>query len=131
MSIVVGYVATDEGRAALEAGVSEARVRQTRLVVVVSRKNRSEAAPQIDAEVDEVRDLLDDAGIGYEVRQLGPRNDVADDLIGTVEEVGAELLVIGLRKRSPVGKLFLGSNAQRILLEAQCPVLAVKPASDR
>jgi nucleotide-binding universal stress UspA family protein len=54
--------------------------------------------------------------------------DPAEDLINVAEEVNADLIVIGLRRRSPVGKLILGSNAQRILLDAPCPVLAVKAA---
>jgi nucleotide-binding universal stress UspA family protein len=54
--------------------------------------------------------------------------DVADDLIAVAEETSADFIVIGLRRRSPVGKLILGSNAQRILLDAPCPVLAVKAA---
>jgi nucleotide-binding universal stress UspA family protein len=64
--------------------------------------------------------------IEAEVRQLVRGQDVADDLIAVAEEVAADFIVIGLRRRSPVGKLILGSNAQRILLDAPCPVLAVK-----
>jgi nucleotide-binding universal stress UspA family protein len=55
--------------------------------------------------------------------------DPAEDLLKVAEEVSAELIIIGLRRRSPVGKLILGSNAQRILLDAPCPVLAVKAGS--
>ena len=62
----------------------------------------------------------------YEVRQLVRGFEPAEDLIGIAESAGAELIVIGLRRRTPVGKLILGSNAQRILLDAHCPVLAVK-----
>jgi nucleotide-binding universal stress UspA family protein len=70
--------------------------------------------------------LLDDSGVEHELRQLVRGFEPAEDLISIAESVDAELSVIGLRRRSPVGKLILGSNAQRILLDAKCPVLAVK-----
>ncbi|WP_311380638.1 universal stress protein [Arthrobacter sp. ISL-69] len=48
-------------------------------------------------------------------------------MIDASYEEDVELIVIGVRRRSPVGKLFLGSTAQRVILEAGCPVTAVKP----
>jgi nucleotide-binding universal stress UspA family protein len=52
--------------------------------------------------------------------------EIADEVLRVAQEVDASVIVIGLRKRSPVGKLLMGSSAQRILLEADRPVLAVK-----
>ncbi len=52
--------------------------------------------------------------------------DGADEVVAAAERLGASLVVIGLRRRSPTGKLIFGSDAQRILLDAGCPVLAVK-----
>lgn len=125
MTIVVGYLATPEGAAALDAAVAEAGRRAARIVVVVSQR-RGDDVQELEANLEHVRDRLDEAGLGYEVRQMERGRDVADDLIDAAEETGAELIVIGLRRRSPVGKLILGSNAQRILLDAPTPVLAVK-----
>ncbi|WP_136519779.1 MULTISPECIES: universal stress protein [Cellulomonas] len=130
MGIVVGYLATPEGRAALDAAVDEARLRSTPVVVVASV--RPDEAPERRAETEDalagVRQELADAGVEHEVRLLAG-GDVADDLIATAEEVGAQLVVLGLRRRSPVGKLILGANAQRVLFDAPCPVLTVKPAA--
>ena len=53
--------------------------------------------------------------------------DVGDQVLAVAQDVSADLVVIGLRRRSPVGKLLMGSVAQRILLGADCAVLAVKP----
>ncbi|WP_263730361.1 universal stress protein [Cellulomonas sp. SG140] len=128
MAIVVGYLATAEGRAALEAAVRESHLRSERIVVVVS--TRQDEPPAQRAEVEQAlaavdRQLASD-GVEHEIRLLDG-GDVADDLIGTAEETGAHLVVIGLRRRSPVGKLILGANAQRVLFDAPCPVLTVKP----
>lgn len=130
MTVVVGYLATPEGEAALAAGVAEARMREARVVVVISRRARQEQHADVDAELDALRDRLDDADVAYELRQPGRGQDVAADLVDTAVETSADLIVIGLRRRSPVGKLILGSNAQRILLDAPCPVLAVKSGSN-
>jgi nucleotide-binding universal stress UspA family protein len=129
-TIVVGYTPKAEGRAALRRAVEEAQLRGARLVVINSARGGREFdagdAVRSEAELDAVRKELADAGIEAEVRQLVRGQDVADDLIAVAEEVAADIIVIGLRRRSPVGKLILGSNAQRILLDAHCPVLAVK-----
>lgn len=129
-SIVVGYVPQAEGRAALRRAVEEAVLRRSRLVVIKSHRGGREfdrdEAVRSEAQLEEVREQLDTAGVEHEVRQLVRGLDPAEDLISIAEEVSADLIVIGLRRRSPVGKLILGSNAQRVLLEAACPVLAVK-----
>jgi len=71
--------------------------------------------------------FIDGKTLGEEdVRQPETGLEASENLLAIAEEVDAELIVIGLRRRTPVGKLILGSNAQRILLDAQCPVLAVK-----
>lgn len=128
MAIVVGFLATVEGRAALDAAVRESRLRGDQVVVVVSTRPDDPEPHRDDVEValKAVDDELTAAGVAHEIRLLDG-GDVADDLIGTAEETGAQLVVIGLRRRSPVGKLILGGNAQRVLFDAPCPVLTVKP----
>ena len=129
-SIVVGYVTTPQGQAALRRAAEEAKLRSATLVVVTSNKGGAalgpvEAAEQ-EAQLDEVRTQLRASGIDHDVRSLVRGNEPSVDLISVAEEVGADFIVIGIRRRSPVGKLFLGSQAQQIILDAPCPVLAVK-----
>ena len=133
-TIVVGYVPKAEGRAALRRAAEEAKRRDMRLVVVNSHRGGREFddqdAVQSESQLEEVRSELRSAGVEFEVRQLVRGLDPADDLVNVANEVHADIIVIGLRRRSPVGKLILGSNAQRILLDAPCPVLAVKAGED-
>jgi nucleotide-binding universal stress UspA family protein len=133
-TIVVGYLSSPEGRAALAAGIAEGVRRSAKVVVVNSHKGGSsfsrEDARTNEAELSQVEHDLRDAGVEYEVQGLVRGQDAPDDILDVVAETKAELVVIGLRHRSPVGKLLLGSNAQRILLESPAPVLAVKAPAD-
>ena len=132
MTIVVGYVPRAEGRAALRRAAEEARLRSTRLVVINSNRGgrdlEDDDAIRHEEELARVRAQLDQEGIEHEVRQLVRGMEPAEDLIAVAEETGADFIVIGLRRRTPVGKLIMGSSAQTVLLEADCPVLAVKAA---
>jgi nucleotide-binding universal stress UspA family protein len=108
----------------------EARLRSTRLVVINSNRGgkdlAADEAARYDAELETIKRQLEEAGVDHEVRQLVRGLEPVEDLIAVAEETNADFIVIGLRRRTPVGKLILGSNAQRILLDAPCPVLAVK-----
>ncbi|HEX5770499.1 MAG TPA: universal stress protein [Nocardioidaceae bacterium] len=133
-TIVVGYVPKPEGKAALRRAAEEAKLRGMRLVVVNShrggREFDSEDAIESEAQLQEVKSELALHGVDHDVRQLVRGMDPAEDLVNVANEVSAEMIVIGLRRRSPVGKLILGSNAQRVLLDAPCPVLAVKASAE-
>ena len=128
-TVVVGFVRTPEGDAAVDAAVEETRRRSGRLVVVHSEKGGDLDAETVLQNRDALEHLqrrLKDDGLEVEVRDLARGKDPVDDLVDVADREQAALIVIGLRRRSPVGKLLLGSNAQQILLTADCPVLAVK-----
>lgn len=129
MTILIGYLPTPQGDAALEAGIAQALLRGTDVVIV----NSPRRGATVDADlVDEATDsaLVERAaaqGVPARVDHAA-HDDLSQTLLDLVEQTGADLIVIGLRRRSPVGKLLMGSDAQRILLTAEVPVLAVKAA---
>ena len=125
--IVVGYTADRFGRAALEHAIAEAKLRRTTLLVINSSSGEAyvDAAFAQPAEVHDVERHLQECGVAFELTQpVGVDTAV---LLEAMERDDAELLVIGIRHRSPVGKLLLGSVSQQLLLECRKPVLAVKP----
>ncbi|GIE74992.1 universal stress protein [Actinoplanes philippinensis] len=129
MTVLVGYLPTPEGDAAFAAALDEAVRRSESLLLINSPRG---GAP-ISADVAAPDDLAHlsakavEAGVPLEIRQISHSGEFSDTLLAAADEAGASVIVIGLRRRSPVGKLFLGSTAQQILLNAGRPVLAVKP----
>ena len=128
MTILVAYVPRPEGQAALAAGIDLAKQRGERLVVVnAGPGGQSEDASVADAaEVERIEKMLRTAGVDAELKQYIRGKDAVDEIEAMIEPLRVSLLIIGLRKRSPVGKLLLGSVAQQLLLSVPCPVLSVK-----
>ncbi|MGB3258193.1 MAG: universal stress protein [Ornithinimicrobium sp.] len=128
MRIVVGYIPTPEGRAAFDRAVARAQQESAKLVVVntthLGRTSHANYASPEDLE--NLTTQTAEAGVECEVRQKDTSSDAAQQILAVALDVDAELIVIGMRRRSPVGKVFMGSTAQSVLLGASCDVLAVK-----
>ncbi|KAD3632817.1 universal stress protein [Arthrobacter yangruifuii] len=126
MSVVVGYVPTPEGEAALRAGVRAAGDLSAELVVVNVESTRKQRPAEESGTLPALNRILEESRVSHLLVHPVGDFDASEEILKAVEEHSARLVVLGLRHRTPVGKLFLGSTAQRVLLEAACPVLAVK-----
>jgi nucleotide-binding universal stress UspA family protein len=76
-------------------------------------------------DIDTLAAELHESGLEYEIRRPNDGLSATDSLLRVAEEIGADVLVIGLRKRSAVGKLITGSTIQSVLLNAEIPVICV------
>ena len=130
MTIVVGFTPTPAGRAALLAAVPQAVQNQQDLVVVNSSRGDALSDPGFaqPADLTWAGTALEEAGVRYTIRQEVRGREASEEILEVLDEVHATLCVIGIRRRSAVGKMLMGSNAHRILMSAPCPVLAVKAA---
>jgi len=135
MSVVVAHQASTTGHLTLQEGAKEANLRQVPMTVI-------HVAEGVDLDVieahkaglsDEITKVLHEVDL-HDVEwtlQVTTGEDVAEAVLDALSGVDAELLVIGARRRSPVGKLFLGSVTQSIILHADVPVLVVKAPAEK
>ena len=127
MTILVAYVARPEGEAALEKGIEIATRRNEFLLVVNAGAGKRDDTGVVDGyEGERVAERLAKLPIEAEFKQFVRGRSTIDEIEDVVVQHQVSVLVMGLRKRSAVGKLLLGSMAQEILLNVSCPVLAVK-----
>jgi nucleotide-binding universal stress UspA family protein len=129
--IVVGFVSTPEGHAALRHAGHEALLRKLSLVVVdLSREGHDATPTSIEPDLAELRAECDAASLTVEIAPAESFLEPSEHVLKVAQEVDATLIVVGQRHRSRVGKFLLGSSVQRIVLEADCPVVTVKSSAD-
>jgi nucleotide-binding universal stress UspA family protein len=132
MPIAVAHSTTEAGAAALELAVRECSFRSESLVVMHVAKDAEDAKdPQhIELYRSQIRSQLDTmsapANLDWRLDVVGAGGDVAEALLDLAVQSGADLLVIGQKPRSRVGKFFMGSTVQRVVLDAPMPVLVTR-----
>ena len=133
MTVALAHQASPTGHLALREAAREAAMRSTTLSViqVTDSVDLDKAEAHRAGLSDEVARVLREENLSdldWDL-QLAPGqhvDDIARTILVLAGRANAELLVIGARRRSPVGKLFLGSLTQTLILHADMPVLVVK-----
>lgn len=127
MSVVVGFIPTPVGYAALDAAVAETERRGGPLIVVNVTRDGDDEDPR-HARPDQLEiahERLHRAPVRVDVRQERAEHDIAEALVRVASDERAELLVIGLRRERELARHMLGVTAQKLLLDAPCDVLVV------
>ena len=115
MTIVVGYVPTPEGEAALTAALTEAQRRDEPLHVVNTARGDSLVDSRFLTEggLADLRARLDASGVVYEIDQKVRGQEASEEVVEAADRVHASLIVIGLRRRSPTGRLNVSTGQPR------------------
>lgn len=133
MTVVVGYVPDATGSRAITEAVLQARFRHTDVVIVnvIDETGFVKPTAADEQDLDAVARRLTEDGVRFSIRHVNQDSSHAsDEIIRAADETGADLIVVGLQRRSPTAKALLGSNAQRIILGANCPVLSLRAGDD-
>ena len=130
MNILVGFDGSDASKAALRKAQKHASAFNTQLdvvtVVVRHSKDQSEEISKAEIALERIRADCEEKGITCQTQLLIRENEAGEALVDYAGEKEYEELIIGVKKRSRVEKLLMGSNAQYIILNTPCPVLCVK-----
>lgn len=130
MTIAVLHSDSARGTAALHAAAQEAVWRGQPLAVLQIIPGADEPTGEDEALRASLTTKLEGfPDLSWTVHRAAEEFDTADALLDLADEVSASLLVLGAKRRTPVGKLLLGSMVQRVLLDSQIPVLVVKASS--
>lgn len=125
--ILLAYVPSATSEAALSFAVKEAQRRDASLLVLASERAPDPRKARGITDQRPLQERLEETGLEFELRTVPRRDDPADDILDAVEHEEVSLVVLGIRKRTPIGKILLGSTSQRVAIESPVPVTLVKP----
>ena len=131
MNILVGYDGSNAAKDALKLAKNRAKAfgAKIRVVKSVTRHHPLDFSLIQVAEENlerEIRNQFNGDITNYETHLLVSSSSTGQNLVQIAEQEKIDEIIIGVRRRSKVGKLLLGSTAQYVILHAPCPVITVK-----
>ena len=131
MKILVGYDGSKAAMDALKVAQKHARAMAAKLEVVyaITRfdpKNYLEVQKAEEDLEQGVKDIFNGENLSYKTHLLLNDLSPGDQLVEFAERNSVDEIIIGVRRRSKVGKLIIGSTAQHVILNAPCPVVTAK-----
>ena len=130
MKILIGYDGTNSAKEALNLAKSHAKVFGASVEVVTSMQKGTESErkviEQAERGLEYAKSLFEEDGIACNTHLLIRGLSAGEDLVEFANENQIDQIVVGVKRRSKVGKLLMGSTAQYVILQAECPVITVK-----
>lgn len=130
MKILVGYDGSNAAKGALKLAIRHATAFKAEVLIVTSRSSGEledvDELKEAEKKLEWAKSLFDEAGIVNDTHLLIRGMSPGEDIIAFAKEQEVDSIIIGVKRRSKVGKVLFGSNAQFIILNAECPVTTVK-----
>jgi nucleotide-binding universal stress UspA family protein len=130
MKILVGFDGSNSAKDALALAKKHAVAFDAQVIIVSSLTGGSVThAVEVEHATEDLefaKKIFDDEGIQCETKLLVRGMTPGEDIIEYAKEKAIDEIIIGIKRRSKVGKLLFGSNAQYIIIKAPCPVVTIK-----
>ena len=130
MKILVGIDGSNTSKDAMKVAIEYARAMSGELMAVASMSSgTTDENEKIRAMEDTLADVKAEAektAVTCGTHLLIRGNSAGEDIVEFADSNAVDLIVVGIKRRSRVGKILMGSTAQYVILRAGCPVLTVK-----
>ena len=130
MKILVGYDGSQSAQEAVNLTREHAKAFDASVDVLTSMQhgteNQSAAIDEAENGLNWVKSLFDDDGLTCRTHLMIRGRTPGEDLVEFARENDIAEIIVGVKRRSKVGKLLMGSTAQYVILKAPCPVVTVK-----
>jgi nucleotide-binding universal stress UspA family protein len=130
MKILVGYDGSNSSLNAIKIATVYAKAFNAMIFVATSLYGNQEGSQEninkVEKQLEDAETLIRNEGVACERHLLIRANSPGEDIVIFAKEHHVDQIIIGVRRRSKIGKLIFGSNAQYIILNADCPVVTVR-----